>query len=73
MKLRSGKLYDPTYKMREKEFMRFDNLLFAAIWDECREKYMKYIDGDYFNEKKIKEASQLFSKALLEKVKEHIQ
>lgn len=72
MLLRSGNIYDSSYEYRKKDFMRFDNILFASIWDECRDIYIAYLDGDYFNANKIRKGCKLFSKSLLSKIEQVI-
>jgi hypothetical protein len=72
MQLRSGKVYDATYEVRKQEFMRFDNLLFAAIWEECREHYINNLQGDYFNKEKIKQAQKMFSEELLKSIDQYL-
>jgi hypothetical protein len=51
MQLRSGKVYDPTYPMREKMFMSFDNPEFRAIWDQGVEVFKQHWQGDDRNRK----------------------
>jgi hypothetical protein len=70
MQLRSGKVYDPEYPKKKTEFMRWSNPEFAVIWDECAKIYNEYMEGDFLNTKKAKEAGKRFKERLLQRVAE---
>lgn len=71
MQLRSGKVYDPSFPARAREFMRFGNPKFAEIWDSSI--YVFHIHCKNKNDhKEVRRAAALFHRHVLAKVREEL-
>lgn len=69
MELRSGKVYDPTFPSRAREFMHMCNPRFSKLWIDSMHIYVESYRQDSLN---VKKAQRAFYNHMMVQVKEAI-